>query len=566
MTRYISFLTLLAVIVLLIVLFYKVMAGFFVPLFLAALLVVIFRPLHLLTIDRCKGKQKMAALLTTIGILLSVLVPLAILFVLAAFESQQVVEKLDKDTLVRTFNDTRERLNLTLPELSEDLEAVESRLANIGESDRLEDVIYLREELRNTGFYNDDLGGKLDADANVTESWDAYVESFKTLQEIQSEIAHLQTLDADTFEDDLSDDRENDFQPLTPEDEETLDDENEAQPRDIAANTENDAEPDSEPKSWSDRLEKDKVAVDSLNPTELMHEFSQQLDDTEQKFSTFKVQALGGSRFWIWVRETANPTQLNLAEYGGSAINTARKFLVGLGASTTSFLGRLLLGGAIMIISLYFFLLDGPAMLDSLKQLSPIEDKHEQELFEEFGRVSRAVVVATLLAALVQALLGGIGYYFAGLESVFLLTLLTGCLALVPFVGAAAVWVPCALWLFFVENNTTAAIGLSIYGAVVISMADNLIKPLVLHGQSNLHPLFALLSVLGGVATLGPIGILIGPMIVAFLQTLLKILQRELASLDANANSNENTNANAKAEAKAAASATAEAAQPASSS
>ena len=293
MTRYISFLTLLAVIILLIVLFYKVMAGFFVPLFLAALLVVIFRPLHLLTIDRCKGKQKMAALLTTIGILLSVLVPLAILFVLAAFESQQVVEKLDKDTLVRTFNDTRERLNLTLPELSEDLEAVESRLANIGESDRLEDVIYLREELRNTGFYNDDLGGKLDADANVTESWDAYVESFKTLQEIQSEIAHLQTLDADTFEDDLSDDRENDFQPLTPEDEETLDDENEAQPRDIAANTENDAEPDSEPKSWSDRLEKDKVAVDSLNPTELMHEFSQQLDDTEQKFSTFKVQALG---------------------------------------------------------------------------------------------------------------------------------------------------------------------------------------------------------------------------------------------------------------------------------
>ena len=63
-------------------------------------------------------------------------------------------------------------------------------------------------------------------------------------------------------------------------------------------------------------------------------------------------------------------------------------------------------------------------------------------------------------------------------------------------------------------------------------MADNVIKPYILHGQSNIHPLFALLSVLGGVSTLGPIGIVIGPMVVAFLQTLLKILQREMTHLD----------------------------------
>ena len=64
------------------------------------------------------------------------------------------------------------------------------------------------------------------------------------------------------------------------------------------------------------------------------------------------------------------------------------------------------------------------------------------------------------------------------------------------------------------------------------AMADNVIKPLVLHGQSNLHPLLALLSVLGGLTALGPIGILVGPMVVAFLQTMLKILQRELRSME----------------------------------
>ena len=160
------------------------------------------------------------------------------------------------------------------------------------------------------------------------------------------------------------------------------------------------------------------------------------------------------------------------------------------------------------------------------------EDISDRELIEEFGRVSRAVAVATLLSALAQGLLAGLGFYFCGLESIFLLTLLSAVLAMVPFVGAASIWMPCCLYLYFVDQNITAAIGLAIYGFAVISMADNIIKPIVLHGQSNLHPLLALLSVIGGVSTLGPIGIVIGPMIVVFLQTLLKILRRELDGIE----------------------------------
>jgi len=176
-------------------------------------------------------------------------------------------------------------------------------------------------------------------------------------------------------------------------------------------------------------------------------------------------------------------------------------------------------------------------MVESFKGLSPLEDEHEQELVGEFGRVSRAVVVATLLSALAQGLLAGIGFYFVGLDSIFLLTLLSAVLAMVPFVGAAAVWIPCSLYLYFFDNNlpVPAAIGLAIYGVAVISMADNFIKPYILHGETNLHPLLALLSVIGGVAALGPIGILIGPMVVVFLQTLLKILQRELSLMDGDA-------------------------------
>jgi len=129
--------------------------------------------------------------------------------------------------------------------------------------------------------------------------------------------------------------------------------------------------------------------------------------------------------------------------------------------------------------------------------------------------------------------LAGIGFYFCGLRSsVALLMLLTMVLALVPFTGAAAVWIPVAGYLYFFQGNLVAAIGLVIYGALIISSSDNVIKPMVLHGQSKLHPLLALLSVLGGIKALGPIGIVVGPMVVVFLQTVLKILQRELMSLD----------------------------------
>ena len=212
--------------------------------------------------------------------------------------------------------------------------------------------------------------------------------------------------------------------------------------------------------------------------------------------------------------------------------NQFRSFAAPAALSITQFLGNFLLGMFIMLVSLYFFFADGPSMMKAAMQLSPLDDRYEAQLLDEFVRVSRAVVMATLLSAAAQGLLAGVGYMAAGLRSVFLLMVLTMVLALVPFVGATAVWGSCALYLYFVEHRPLAALLLALWGAGVVSLVDNLIKPYVLHGQSNLHPLLALLSVLGGVKTLGPIGILVGPMVVAFLQALLNILRTELDSME----------------------------------
>ncbi len=241
------------------------------------------------------------------------------------------------------------------------------------------------------------------------------------------------------------------------------------------------------------------------------------------KWASDKAVELGGR---VGIKIDPNDLMKNIGD-------GVRNFLAPLALRTTRFLGATLLGLFVMVLATYYFFADGPAMVQTILRLSPLEDNRTGELLDQFGDITRTVIVATLLSAFVQGLLAGAGFFVAGVGSVFLLTALAMLFTLVPFVGAAIVWVPVCLWMFAVEGRTWPAVLLAAYCIVVVSMADNLIKPLVLHGRSNLHPLLALLSVLGGVEALGPIGILVGPMIVAFLQTLLNMVHAELTKMSA---------------------------------
>jgi predicted PurR-regulated permease PerM len=195
-------------------------------------------------------------------------------------------------------------------------------------------------------------------------------------------------------------------------------------------------------------------------------------------------------------------------------------------------LGKLVIGLAVMIVGFFYFLADGPRMLEAVTRLMPLDVRYQWQLLREFEEISRAVVSATLLAAVAQAILGGVGYAVAGLDNVFLLTLLTFVMAMVPLLGAASVWGAASLYLLLFAKQPWAAAGLAVWGALVVSTIDNVIKPIVLQGQSKLHPLLALLSVLGGVAALGPIGIFVGPIAVAFLQAALTMLAVEIESFE----------------------------------
>lgn len=237
----------------------------------------------------------------------------------------------------------------------------------------------------------------------------------------------------------------------------------------------------------------------------------------------------------LWLRQAANPTPAQLRQWRDNAQGAVQSWLLPAANATAGFVVQMVFGGLIMIVAVFFFFADGERMTVNVMRLIPLDIRHQQELLDDFAGITRAVVTATIVSAVAQGVLAGLGFWVSGVESVTFLVLLTIVLAMIPFVGAMSVWIPVCLWIGMVEGRIWTAVILAIYSGVVVSQVDNIIKPMILQGRSNLHPLLALLSVLGGVKALGPIGILIGPMVVVFLQTLLKILHREMTSLEGSA-------------------------------
>jgi predicted PurR-regulated permease PerM len=211
------------------------------------------------------------------------------------------------------------------------------------------------------------------------------------------------------------------------------------------------------------------------------------------------------------------------------ATEKLKEWLTPLALKTPAFIGGFFINAFITVFALYYFLADGTDLVAATTELVPIDSKYQRQLVAKFVEMSRAVATATLVTAIIQGILAAIGYYFAGLDGVVLLMILTAFAAFIPIVGSSIVWVPCALWLI-AGDHLAAGIVLAAWCLVMAMTVDNVVKPMILHGQAKLHPLLALLSVLGGVAAMGPIGIFVGPMAVAFLQTGLRMLNLELDS------------------------------------
>ncbi len=203
-------------------------------------------------------------------------------------------------------------------------------------------------------------------------------------------------------------------------------------------------------------------------------------------------------------------------------------FLAGNLGSIFSRLASVVLNVFITLIALYFFLKDGRHFRSALLQLSPLDDKDDAMIIDNLGRVVNSVIKGSLLVALLQGVLAGLGYLIFGLPNAALWGAMTTFTALIPGIGTAVILVPAGLYLVSI-GHTSAAIGLFIWGFLLVGGIDNLIKPQFIAGAAGLHPFLILMSVLGGLIIFGIYGFLLGPLLLGFLFALLDMYKRGVA-------------------------------------
>lgn len=181
------------------------------------------------------------------------------------------------------------------------------------------------------------------------------------------------------------------------------------------------------------------------------------------------------------------------------------------------------IGMFVVGLALYYLFADGDRTLRHFKRLLPLEDKEQDAMIVEFGKVCRGVIAGTVVAALVQALLAGIGFWAAGVPKMLLLMAVTMFFSFIPWVGAGTVIAVVAAGIALNGDYTRATL-LFVYGMTIVATSDNLIRAYVIGNTSRMNPLIAFITVLGGLQLVGLFGIFVGPMIAALFYTSLKLL------------------------------------------
>ena len=169
---------------------------------------------------------------------------------------------------------------------------------------------------------------------------------------------------------------------------------------------------------------------------------------------------------------------------------------------------------ALAVLVAFFLYRDGEAAAAKIERMtSRIGGSRGRHLLTVAGSTVTSVVYGILGTALAQGLVAGIGFLIAGVPGAALLGFATFLLSVVP-VGPPLIWIPAAIWLF-VQGFTGWAIFMGLWGLLVISMVDNVLKPMIISRGSHLPFMLVLLGVLGGVAAFGFVGIFLGPTLLA---------------------------------------------------
>ncbi len=219
-------------------------------------------------------------------------------------------------------------------------------------------------------------------------------------------------------------------------------------------------------------------------------------------------------------------SSVKLREQVASHLNQMGVALLGRGAALLGNLVGLITNSAITLITVFFLFRDGKRLVQRISEFMPLSADQSRRFLHGISDAIVANVYGMAAVGAAQGILTAIALRICSFSSSTLLGLLAGVCSLIPIVGAGLVWAPAGVYLM-VTGHLGKGIFILIWGTLVISSVDNVIRPLVIKGRVQVHPLLLLFALIGGAQAFGLLGVFLGPVLLSVISVLLKILFEE---------------------------------------
>jgi predicted PurR-regulated permease PerM len=234
---------------------------------------------------------------------------------------------------------------------------------------------------------------------------------------------------------------------------------------------------------------------------------------------------------WTWLQQKFPQVgHVDLVSLGEQAAQKMGAFLAAQVGALLRNVAVFLFDLIVVILAMFYLFRDAPAMIEWARRLLPFDEAERGLVLEQTRNLIQASVTSGLIVAAVQGFLGGAAFALVGVGGPVFWGVVMVFFSLLPIVGAWIVWVPAALWLL-ASGKTVAALVLTIIGAGVIGTVDNVLRPWLMAGRSQMSGLLMFISLLGGISVFGMVGVVLGPIVVATGVTLLQnYAQRQTAA------------------------------------
>jgi len=235
-----------------------------------------------------------------------------------------------------------------------------------------------------------------------------------------------------------------------------------------------------------------------------------------------------------WLGKYVDVEELRLQDTLANLPRQISRVLLAAGTGLAGGLAGFAGNAVLTFLILFFVFRDGQAAVENVTSVLPLSRKQARSLLRRIHDSVVANLYGIVAVGVAQGLLTGTGLAILGVRSALLLGMAAAFCSLIPLVGTMLVWLPTAIYLMAMGHLWKGII-LILWGALVVGLVDNIVRPLILSGKVELHPVILLFALLGGVQVFGFIGIFIGPLVVSLIAAVIGMLREEgaMASRDA---------------------------------